>query len=166
MLKYFYMQRTITKDQFWSVYNILPEPLKNAVFAEETAENIFNACVESGVEDARISSIAQQAGHVLLGVIPLREFRLVLDLDMKLDPTASESIYNKINDTVFTPVGSHLQDISSPEMKKTIEERLKNPVLPVAPEEKPKSESVAAAPDSAEENPGSGTENDSYREVI
>jgi hypothetical protein len=111
---FLYMQKEITKEEFWEIYKGLPEELQDAIFAEKTAEEIFNACTENGVEDERISAIAKQAGHVLLGILPIREFKLTLELDMNLEPACSENIYNRINGSIFEPVKPQLQEISAP----------------------------------------------------
>ena len=105
------MPKEYTKDQLWKLYENLPEELKEAVFAEETAENIYSVCVKNGIEDERISEIARYAGHVLLGVLPPEEFSTTLEKELKLKKEIAKKAAQEINRFIFYPVRTDLEKL-------------------------------------------------------
>jgi len=116
------MQKEITREQFWEIYKNLPKELQDAIFSEKTADIISTACSNSGVKDGRTPAIAKQVGNVLLGKLPIHEFKLTLDLDIDLEPSQAQNIYSVINSQVFEPVKPQLQEISAPGWKPKIED--------------------------------------------
>ena len=38
------MEEKYTKEQFWKLYETLPQELKDTLFAEETGDDIYNIC--------------------------------------------------------------------------------------------------------------------------
>ena len=62
------MTEEFSREQLWKLYEKLPPELREAIFSEETANNIWDICIRNGIEDNRISEIAKYVGRVLLGV--------------------------------------------------------------------------------------------------
>jgi len=91
-------------------YLILDE-LKEAIFSEETVENIFNICSRNGVEDERISKVAKYVGRVLLGLLPPDEFQETLERELKLEREKAKRISQEIYRFIFYPVKSSLEEL-------------------------------------------------------
>ncbi len=78
------MPEKYTREQFWKLYEKLPQELKDALFAEETGENIHNTCERNKVEE-RLGEIVDYVGQVLVGVLPPEEFQETLEKELKLE---------------------------------------------------------------------------------
>ena len=100
-----------TKEQFWKLYEKLPEELKDAIFSEETADNIYEICNRNEIEDEKISKIAKYTGRVLLGVLLPNEFQETLEKKVGLTKNKASKISQEINRFVFYPVKESLASI-------------------------------------------------------
>lgn len=105
------MPKEYTKDQFWKLYEKLPEELKEAIFSEETANNIFDICTRNGIEDDRISEVARYTGRVLLGVLPPDEFQETLEKELKIEKEVAKKTTHEINRFIFYPVKTSLEEL-------------------------------------------------------
>jgi len=99
------------KEQLWKLYEKLPEELKEAVFAEETANNIDDICTRNGIEDNRISEIARYTGRVLMGVLPPEDFQETLEKELKLEKDLAKKVSQEINRFIFYPVKASLEEL-------------------------------------------------------
>ena len=186
------MQEKISKEQFWTTYKALPKELQDAIFSEETAETIFNACADNGVEDERISKIAGYVGNILLGLLPPEQFQPALELDLNLDPKAAENICQIVYGSILEPVRDQLaelylsknkEEVKPPEEKTEVtttaekETRIKEIKIKtgINPEEQIKEilqeKTATASPKKESKNPVAGKpatnkSPDSYREPI
>ena len=147
------MPSKYTTEQLWKLYEKLPQELKEAVFSEETANNIYDICTRNEIEDDRISEIARYTGRVLMGILPLDEFQEVLEKELKLKKDLAKKVFQEINRFIFYPV------------KTSLEEIYKVPVVPPPagpPPYKPPEVKIpeAAPPEEKEKKP------DIYRESI
>lgn len=97
-----------SKDQLWKIYEMLPEELKDAIFSEETANNISLACSIAGLEDERVSQVARRTGHVLMGLLPLEEFQEELEKELEIEKSKAKKIAHQITRLVFNPVKESL----------------------------------------------------------
>ncbi|MFQ6049462.1 MAG: hypothetical protein ACE5J0_00235 [Candidatus Paceibacterales bacterium] len=139
------MPKEYTREQFWKLYKKLPQELKEAVFSEETAENIWDVCSRNGIEDERVPEIARYTGRVLLGIIPPDEFQKTLEKELKLEKGVAKKVAQEINRFIFFPV------------KNSLEELYKIEITP------PAKMKVAPPP---EERPAEPVKEDVYREPI
>jgi len=105
------MQKEYTKEQLWKLYEKLPEELKEAVFSEETANNIDDICTRNGIEDDRISEIAHYTGRVLMGVLPPADFQEILEKELKLEKDLAKKVSQEINRFIFYPVKASLEEL-------------------------------------------------------
>jgi len=106
------------KDQIWKIYEKLPEELKDAIFSEETTENIANVCEANGIKDERqISLIGRFTGHVLLGLIHPDEFQNVLEKEVGLERDTIKKVSYGIYRFVFFPVKESLATLYQMEIK-------------------------------------------------
>lgn len=97
------------KEQIWKIYEQLPDELKDAIFSEETAENIASICERNGIEDQRVvSEIARITGHVLMGLILPDEFQEMMEKELKLKKELAKKVSFNIHRFVFFPVKDSL----------------------------------------------------------
>lgn len=97
-----------TQEQFWKLYEKLPQELKDVIFSEETANNIGDVCERNNIEDEKISEVTLYAGRVLLGILPPDEFQKTLEKEMKLKKEIAKKVAQEINRFIFFPVKESL----------------------------------------------------------
>jgi len=100
-----------TKDQYWKIYETLPQELKEAVFSNETAEDISTACERNKVAQETIPRVASQVGDVLMGITMPIDFQQALQKEVRLKPSVVQAIAQEINRLVFYPVKAALEEI-------------------------------------------------------
>jgi len=140
------MPKKYTSEQFWKLYEKLPQELKGAIFSEETAESILDICSRNGIEDERISEIARHIGRVLLGILPPTDFQETLEEELSLEREIAKGISEEVERYIFHPVKAELEEIYK---------------IEVAPPARPTG--VAPPP---EEKPLAASRRDIYREPI
>ena len=126
-----------TPEQFWKFYKKLPQELKDALFAEETGNAIYDICKRNEVLE-KLGEISDHIGQVLLGVLLPGKFQEILEKKMELDLEKSKKILHEINRLIFSAVKHSLAELYE---------------TPVKPSEKVKEKSLPA-------------ESDIYREPI
>ncbi len=103
------MARELSTEEFWEIYELLPEKLQNAVFSHDTSESIMAACSTAGIQDGRERDVARFTGRVLLGLIPPEEFAATLEKEVAdLDSEQADTIATYIDRNVFEPIRSEL----------------------------------------------------------
>ena len=125
------MVKKYTSEQFWKLYEKLPQELKDALFAEETGNNIYEVCKRNEIAD-NLEEIVEYVGQVLVGVLPPEEFQKTLEEELKLEKDLAKKIAQEINRFIFYPVKSSLEEL----YKIEIAPPAKPKVIP-PPEEKP-----------------------------
>ena len=103
------MAKEYTREELWKLYQKLPEELKEAIFSEETAENIWNICERNNVE--KISSVAKYVGNVLVGVLPPEDFQETLEKELKIKKEVAKKVAQEINRFIFFPVRPALEQL-------------------------------------------------------
>lgn len=128
------MVKEYSKEQLWKLYEKLPQELKEAIFSEDTAENISNVCEKNEiVEGEKISEIAKYTGRVLMGILPPDEFQRILEKEVKLKKEQAKMVAREINRFVFYPVKTSLEKLYAVELAPPVE-----PVkVALPPEEEP-----------------------------
>ena len=110
------MPEEYTKEQIWKLYEKLPVELKEAIFSEETADNIWDICTRNGIDDERISEVARYTGRVLMGLLPPDELAETFEKELKLDKERAKKISQEINRFIFYPVKASLEELYKIEM--------------------------------------------------
>ncbi len=149
------MPKEYTKEQLWKLYEKLPSELKEAVFSEETAENIWDVCEKNAVEE--VSQVARYAGHVLMGVLAPDDFQEALKKEVKLKKEVAKKVAQEINRFIFYPVKPALEELHKVEITpptRPITEPTIGPMEKVTAEEE------------TEEKPEAPAKKDTYREPI
>jgi len=144
------MAKEYSKEQLWKLFEKLPQELKEAVFSEETAENISEICARNKIEESeKISSVAKYTGRVLVGLLPPTDFQETLEKEVKLAKERAKRVAQEINRFIFYPVKSSLEKIHEVEitapakpLKATPRPEEKPPALPKEAKEDVYRESV------------------------
>ena len=150
------MPKEFTKEQFWKLYEGLPRELKDALFAEETGNNIFAVCEKNDIGD-NLKDVVDYVGQVLIGVLPPEDFQQALEKEVKLKKDAAKKIAQEINRFVFFPVKESLatlykiESVSPAKLTMPIQEKM---------------ETKSAATEMEKETPSRQPEKDTYREAI
>jgi hypothetical protein len=90
-----------TKEFFWDVYKTLPEDLKEAIFSERNNQIIYNACSSLGLDEDQTAAVAKYTGRVLMGLLPLKEFSVTLELELNIPEGLAEKIDREITLGIF-----------------------------------------------------------------
>jgi hypothetical protein len=151
------MPEEYTREQFWKLYEKLPQELKDALFAEETGNNIHDICERNGILE-KLDQLVEYVGQVLLGVLPLDEFQKTLEKELELDPEVAKKVYQEIFRFIFYPVKTSLEELYKTEIAPIAGVPVKPPVKRVT-EEKPET-----SPEEKPERKSKGV--DRYREPI
>jgi hypothetical protein len=105
------MPQEYTKEEFWKLYERLPQELKDTIFSGETADHIRGICERYNVDEKNIPEVAKQIGNVFLGLLPPENFQNVLELELKLEKETIEKMMREINRFVFYPVKPVLEQL-------------------------------------------------------
>lgn len=126
------MTKEITKDEFWNLFERLPQDLKETIFSGETAEHVRNICERYEVKEELIPKVAKIIGDVLLGLLPLENLSEELGNILKLEKSVIEKINREVNRFIFFPVKARLKELYGKEEVEEegeeIEERIKKEV--------------------------------------
>jgi hypothetical protein len=105
------MEKEYTKEELWKIIEKLPDELKEAVFSEKTAEDIFNICTRNGIEDERMSKVAKYVGRVLMGLLPPSEFEETLEKEVGIEKEVAKGVRREVEMLIFYPVRTRLEEI-------------------------------------------------------
>ncbi len=105
------MPEEYLRDQLWKLYAKLPEELQEAIFSQETADNIDSVCTRNKVEEKKVPEVAKYTGRVLMGLLPPEEFEKTLMKEVKLKTEVAKNVAREINRFIFFPVKEVLSKI-------------------------------------------------------
>ncbi len=125
------MTTKYTKDQFWKLYAELPQELKDALFAEETGNNIREICERNEI-GKHLEEIVDYVGQVLVGVSPPEDFRETLEKELDLKKDIAKKVAQEINRFIFYPIKPALEEL----YKVEITQPAKPPEVISSPSEK------------------------------
>ncbi len=136
---------------------ILADALKT-IFSEDGFLQISEICIKNEIGEEKIEEIAHQIGLVLLGKLPPKQLRTALEKEAKLDPLTATKINQEINQTIFAPVKSFLEEVYKIEIAP--------PAKPAGVTPPPEEKSPEEEPKTPEEKPEVPPKKDVYREPI
>jgi hypothetical protein len=99
------MNEEYSKDFFWDTYKKLPEDLKEALFSDKNNEVINHICSQSGLNEEQSAIVAKFTGRVLMGLLPLDEFPITIELELSI----SQDLASQINRQIYISVFKHLR---------------------------------------------------------
>lgn len=104
------MIKKYTPEQFWKLYKKLPQELKDALFAEETGNDIYEICEKNNILNQH-KEILVLVSRVLLGTLPPKEFEPMLKKELKLTKETTKKVSQEINRFIFYPVRPLLEEL-------------------------------------------------------
>lgn len=155
-----YMEQRDSENFFWQTYEKLPDSLKEALFSEENFNIISKICKDSGVTDEEAKSLMMKyVGKVLMGLLPIKEFPIMLELDLNLDSEKARNIATDIDRQIFSRLRIELNKLYLENIaeKKDLSDNIKKEG-PVKPKEGEKTTGIPKPP--APKN------KDTYREPV
>lgn len=105
------MPKKYTRDQYWQLFEKLPEELKDLILAEETAKDIYDICERNDVDVFLVPKVAKYAGNVLMGILPPEEFEGVLEKEVGLKKAKAKEVAREIHRHIFFPVRGLLEQL-------------------------------------------------------
>ena len=94
----------------WIVYNPLPESLKEAIFSEKTADINYNLAKKYNILE-KASIFAELVGDVLLGILPLENFREKLGESLEIESEILEALFQDSQELIFSPLQKSLAQL-------------------------------------------------------
>jgi len=104
------MEKEYTKEEWWKLYEQLPPPLQEAIFSQENAKTFAQICQRHNIAD-KSQVIAKYIGRVLLGLLPVEDFRIKLEEILNFEEKLSKEVFHDINRFIFLPVKAELNQI-------------------------------------------------------
>lgn len=104
------MLKKYTSEQFWKLYEKLPQELKDALFSDETGNNIYEVCQRNEVGE-NLEDIVDLVGQVLTGVLAPDDFQGILEKELKLEKEIAKKTAQEINRFIFYPVRTELEKL-------------------------------------------------------
>lgn len=106
------MNQEYSKEFFWDTYKKLPEDLKEALFSDRNNEIINHICIQSGLTEEQSPLVAKFTGRVLMGLLPLNELPVVIELELNIPQDLANQINRQIYISIFKPVRISLNKIN------------------------------------------------------
>jgi len=131
------MPKKISQEQFWKLYEKLPQELKDALFSDETGKDIYEICSRHEIEE-KLNDIVDYVGLVLVGILAPEDFQKALEKELKINAGTTKEITKEINRLIFYPVKPALEGLYkigttepvSEEKGKMIKEKTKEAEIP------------------------------------
>lgn len=129
------MPKKYTSEQFWKLYEKLPQELKDALSSEETSDNIYDVCKRYNILE-NLDPIVEYVGQVLVGVLPPTEFQETLEKEVEIEKESAKKVAQEINRFIFYPVKPNLEqlykiEIAPPAGMKTAPSPKERPAAPL-----------------------------------
>jgi hypothetical protein len=135
----------LTREQYWKLFNNLPEELQDMIFSEKTAENIRDIAERNDIQDTSV--LAKCIGQVLLGVLLPDKLQEEIEMNLKLKKDRAQTVVHEINRFILYPVKPLLEEL----YKDGVDINKENATTVSLPKKKERSKESA---------------NDAYRETI
>lgn len=100
------------RDQVTKLYESLPQDLKDALYSQESADNIGKICEENNITDSDdIFEITKYTGYVLLGLVPPDDLAGLLEKDLGIEPAIAKEISERLRQYIFFPLRKTLEPL-------------------------------------------------------
>jgi len=140
------MVEKYTREQFWKLYEKLPQELKDALFAEETADNIDDICKRSKVSE-NLKEIVEYVGHALVGALSPDKFQEIMEKELGFKKNIAKKVTQEINRFIFYPVKDSLEKLYNMEIISS-------------------ARTEATSPSATEKEKNVSKRKDTYREIV
>lgn len=100
----------LPSKKFWKIYKTLPDDLKEVLASEKLGEEVFDICERNGIAE-KAEEVLDCTSLVLLGLLPLENFKTVLEKELKIQADTAKRIGQEIFRLVFFPVKLSLENL-------------------------------------------------------
>jgi hypothetical protein len=107
------MEQEQSKEFFWKTYEKLPEDLKEAIFSETNNQAVNTICSRLNLTEDQASLVAKYTGRTLMGLLPLKELPITLELELNVEESVASQIIKELNYAVFKHLRVSLNKIYS-----------------------------------------------------
>jgi len=84
------MLKRYTTEEFWKLYEKLPEDLQEAIVSEKTGNDLFDICQRNEIKEE--SNIIEIVGYVFLGVLNPNDLEKTLQEELNLGLEKSKRV--------------------------------------------------------------------------
>lgn len=98
------------QEQYLQKYNQLPRNLQNTMISYESANVIYETAEKEGILP-QVSIIAEIAGDVMMGLVPITQFRQKIQDELGITEEKARRIAGAIRDKIFMQVKDELRKI-------------------------------------------------------
>ncbi|MFA5729786.1 MAG: hypothetical protein WC938_00940 [Candidatus Paceibacterota bacterium] len=104
-----------SEEFFWKTYETLPDNIKEALFSEENFNIVSEICEKNGITSEETKSqLVKYVGKTLMGLLPIKEFSIILELELNLDSEVARNISWDIDSRIFSHLRISLNKLYSP----------------------------------------------------
>lgn len=103
------------KEELFKRYEKLPAAVKDAMFAEASADKIEEIGRTHGLLMDKIGALADEVGYFMLGMTHPQDFRGQIVRSTGLSETKVSEIIEELNKTIFLPIREHLSALHNVE---------------------------------------------------
>lgn len=117
--------KTFSQQEVLDRYGQLPDSVKDALFAEATADKMESIGRKQGLLLDKIGVLAEETGYVMLGLTHPREFTARITEALGVAPMKAQEIAADVSEQVFKPIREHIlaserdSEPSAPEQPKS-----------------------------------------------
>lgn len=94
----------------WDKVDGLPKDAQDVFFSPDTAETIHEAAKDEHILP-RVSMLAEITGDVILGILPITQFRQTIQEELEVDEEKARRIAQKVRDKIFVKISGSLRKI-------------------------------------------------------
>lgn len=103
------------KEELFKRYEKLPAAVKDAMFAEASADKIEEIGRKHGLLIDKIGALADEVGYFMLGMTHPQDFKGQIMRSTGLPETKVGEIIEELNKTIFLPIREHLSALHNVE---------------------------------------------------
>lgn len=97
-----------TTDQIWEKFDVLPEGLKDALLSPQVLDELDIVARNNNIS-VDPNPLVSVTHAVLLGIVPIQNFREALQQDLLIDENKARNIAYEVRDKVFSTLAEDLR---------------------------------------------------------
>ncbi len=110
------MNKNISPEEVWKLYQKLPQELKDVVFEEDVGNTIRKICSRHNLED-EFKELMKLTTEVLLGLLPPQEFKKEATRRLSTKNSSIDKVCQEVARFVFFPIKEGLASLYNLELK-------------------------------------------------
>jgi len=118
----------LTKEEKLKIFSQLPPKLQEVMFSDATADTIDRIGKKYGLDDEKISLLAEIIGDIILGITPITSLAQEISSKIISDTQAAANLTQELNTDLLTPVMA--PTISQPTVTKPTD-KYREPTMPI-----------------------------------